>query len=191
MKACDVGDVQMIETCVQCGAWMDYTMPRDPAQNTALHLAVLQCDNFQEYVQRGQELGITLDKETGKAADPDNKGKLVSSLDPGDDEKKRQEILEQICDWKQKHDNDILAIHILCGPGGRCPWASVDKENKRAHFRDPGYSDPLKENAEGKTAIDFAKDKDPIIEEMLLQSVDRLRALRKQAQDEDSGVAEE
>merc|ERR1712205_239926 len=46
MKACDVGDVKMISTCVTCGAWMNYTMPRDPAGNTPLHLAVQQCDEF-------------------------------------------------------------------------------------------------------------------------------------------------
>merc|ERR1719478_1620043 len=29
----------MLKSCVECGAWMDFTMPDDDAKNTALDLA--------------------------------------------------------------------------------------------------------------------------------------------------------
>merc|ERR1711981_712937 len=42
----------MLKSCVECGAWMDFTMPDDDQKNTALHLAVEYCTDHTEYLQR-------------------------------------------------------------------------------------------------------------------------------------------
>jgi len=181
MKACDVGDVKMISTCVTCGAWMNYTMPRDPAGNTPLHLAVQQCDEFkEEYIPRGLELGIDIDEESGYFVS------LESSLVPRDDEH-REEIIKNIAAWQKKHDNDILAMWILCGPGGRCEHVKSDRDNSEAQERTRGFADPLFKNAEGKTAIEMATTKDPVIVDILEQQIERLNHLRKKATEEDAG----
>merc|ERR1711908_84144 len=159
MKACDTADVQMIESCITCGAWMDFVLPRDTAGNTPLHLVVIQCQEHEEYLAEAARLGLEVDEHTGKCD-------MESSLAPANEEERRQ-ILDEIVAWKKKHENDLKAVQLLVN----------------------GYADPLLANAEGKTPLEMAKEKDPAIVEILEDGVAALDALRERARQEDQGVA--
>merc|ERR1712070_1209250 len=61
LKAANNGDVDMVRSCVECGAWMDFTMPDDPAANTAIHLAVMHCSDHSDYLAEAERLGLKVD----------------------------------------------------------------------------------------------------------------------------------
>jgi len=186
MKACDTHDTVMMESCLNSGAWLDYHLQDNFSEDTALHLFIQNCEDYKDYVERGKELGLGVQKDgTGQehivgALD----GALETDVKPRNDAE-RQRYIEEIAEWKQQHEQELLGIHILVGQGGTCPYHSIDKWDVHARQRPRGYCDPLLKNAEGKTALDMAEQKDPLIKEYLEIQVENLDNLRKFAAKED------
>jgi len=54
-----------------------------------------------------------------------------------------------------------------------------------------GHADPLARNAEGKTPLEMAKDKNPLVVEILEDAIADLDELRDRARQEDAGISTE
>jgi len=121
LKAAKAGDVDMLKSCVECGAWMDFTMPDDDQKNTALHLAVEYCTDHTEYLAEAERLGLKVDPEKGCDGE--------SKLKPKSREAKKQ-LQEDINAWQDKHDNDIACIEALCA--GNADPSHLNGEGKTA-----------------------------------------------------------
>merc|ERR1711959_303181 len=150
LKAAENGDVDMLKSCVECGAWMDFTRPDDKDNNTALHFAVMHCTDYAEYLAEAERLGLKVDPEKGCVD-------LQSKLKPKSREAKKQ-LQEDIKQWEEKHINDMACIEALC----------------------EGNAEPRTVNADGKTPIDLAAPKDPAILKRLQSQTLYLDDLKKQ-----------
>jgi len=143
IKAAKAHDVDMLKSCVDCGAWMDFVLGDDTVRNTALHWSILECKDYADYLADAERLGLKVD--------PDKGCDLVTKLKPRSREAKKQ-LQDDITEWNECHNNDIACIEALCD----------------------GRADPNLPNAEGKTALEMAKSKDPAIIQALEAQVQML-----------------
>ena len=58
LKAARNRNLEMLESCCKCGAWMDYTDPADSAGDTVLHQLIKDCWNYKEYLAEADRLGL-------------------------------------------------------------------------------------------------------------------------------------
>ena len=104
LKAAKEHDADMLRSVVECGAWMDYYDAEDELKNTALHLAVFECQDRKDYLYEAERLGL---KITEHGCD------LVTKIKPATREAK-QKLEEDIQAWKEKHDTDLACVQALC-----------------------------------------------------------------------------
>jgi ankyrin repeat protein len=105
IKAAKAHDVDMLKSCVECGAWMDFVTPDDTLRNTALHWAIQECKDYADYLADAEKLGLKVD--------PDKGCDLVTKLKPRSREAKKQ-LQEDINAWNEQHKNDIECVESLC-----------------------------------------------------------------------------
>jgi len=105
IKAAKSHDVDMLKSCVECGAWMDFTLQDDKTRNSALHWAILECQDYDEYLKDAERLGLKVD--------PDKGCDLVTRLKPRSREAKKQ-LTDDINAWNERHNNDIACVEALC-----------------------------------------------------------------------------
>merc|ERR1711871_597749 len=121
IKAAKSHDVDMLKSCVECGAWMDYILTDDEVRNTALHWAVLECKDYTDYLADAERLGLKVD--------PDKGCDLITKLKPRSHEAKKQ-LQEDINEWNECHNNDIACVEALCE--GRADPNMQNAEEKTA-----------------------------------------------------------
>lgn len=159
LKAAAAGDCDMLKSCVDCGAWLDFVRPDDEAKNTALHLAVMHATDHADYLAEAERLGLKVD--------PDKKPDLESKLKPKSREAKNQ-LNADIKAWDEKHTNDLECIQALCE--GQADPLLLNAEGQSAL-----------DLAKGPTGTK----KDPQIIKALEDQVAVLEDLRKQAEEEE------
>ena len=129
LKAAKEHDADMLRSVVECGAWMDYYDAEDELKNTALHLAVFECQDRKDYLYEAERLGL---KITEHGCD------LVTKIKPATQAAK-DKLAEDIQAWKTRHDTDLACVQALCDGDAdpRAPNAEGQSPLDLAKNKDP------------------------------------------------------
>lgn len=146
-------DCEKLIRCVHAGAFMDFT---DEDGNTALHHAVMGCQDNEECIAAGKNLGLDLAADE-YLIDTDLTSQLKCTREA------MKVINSEIAKWHQGLVDDLDALTMLC---------------------DEGFADPMAENNDGQTAIDLAFSKNPSIKKKLENQVEFLEEKKAQEEEE-------
>ena len=58
LKSARARNLEMLESCCKCGAWMDHADATDEEGDTALHIIIKGCWNYKEYLAEADRLGL-------------------------------------------------------------------------------------------------------------------------------------
>jgi len=149
-------DLEIVTEAAQHGGWADFA---DEDGNTALHHAIMACQDLEETLAEAKELGIKIEDPEEPTASPH-----VSQMT-------EQKIL------KNREARRVLQGRVDAFFGRlETDWRVVDA------LLDYAYADPNLTNDTGQSAFDMCKKKSPIIIGLLNDQVKRLEAI---ANDED------
>jgi len=157
LKSARARNLEMLESCCKCGAWMDHADATDEEGDTALHIIIKGCWNYKEYLAEADRLGLQVDLRMRERCN------LKSKLKPeGIDAKKA--LKAEIAEWNDKQLEDAECVELLCKHG---------------------HADPNHPNKRGQTALDLAADCDPDIIAQLEAQVNFLEEVAAEAEEED------
>lgn len=155
LRAARNRDVDMVRSCAECGAWMDYA--DDENGDTALHIVLKSAYKYTDYLADAERLGLTVNLEARVRCD------MNSRLEP----KNRaavKKLREDIEEWNNQFLLDMELVEVLCAVG---------------------HADPGATNKANETCLDLAREADPDIKMRLEKQIRFLEELEAEEEEEE------
>lgn len=154
----------MLLSCADYGAWMECTMSDEATGNTALHKAVLACQDYADFEAEAKRLKIKKSQEYHDYIPVKSAWRKKCETNY-----QVQKLKDEVDGWASQRKLDVGCVAALCA----------------------GLADPMLWNAEGKTALDLAATKHPEVIDQLERQVQFLAMIEENAEDnEDTSMGE-